>query len=151
MILDSLGRLDLYRGLPPRVVAALEFLGTRDPAILPLGRIEIDGDRLYALVQEYETKPPAPAAWEAHRRYIDVQFLAAGEERIGAADIGAMRLAQPYDETRDVAFFTGEGDFFTLTPGRFAVFVPHDVHLPGLAVVSPGRVRKIVVKAAVKP
>ena len=74
MIVDRLANLDLYRGLAPRWVKALEFLRDSDLLSLSLGRHDLDGDRLFALVQDYETKPTEQCRWEAHRRYCDIQF-----------------------------------------------------------------------------
>ena len=57
-----------------------------------------------------------------------------------------MQVDMPYDGTKDVAFFLGAGDWLTLTPGRFAIFFPQDVHLPCIQANAAQRVRKIVVK-----
>ena len=149
MIVDRLEHWSFYTGLPPRIVRALEFLRDTDLAALSLGRHALDGDRLFALVQEYTTKPPEACQWEAHRRYCDVQFVARGVERIGVANIGPMEVVTPYDADKDVAFFRGDGDFVTLPAGTFAIFAPHDVHRPGLTAGSPVSVLKIVLKAAV--
>ena len=149
MIVDRLNNLELYRGLAPRWVRALEFLRDADGMSLSLGRHELDGDRLFALVQEYSTKPADQCRWEAHQRYCDVQFLVRGQECIGVANIGEMRVEQPYDSERDVAFFAGEGDIITLRAGSFAIFSPEDVHRPCMVSGPSEPVRKIVVKAAV--
>ena len=52
-----------------------------------MGKIPIQGDQVFALVQDNTTKPRAQGTWEAHRKYIDVQFLTAGVEEIGYANI----------------------------------------------------------------
>ena len=149
MIVDQLENLNFYAGLPPRIVRALEFLRDTDLAALSLGRHELDGDWLFALVQEYATKPLEQCKWEAHRRYCDVQFVARGIERIGVANIDRMQVETPYDAEKDVSFFRGDGDFVTVPAGSFAIFAPPDVHMPCLAAGSPVSVLKIVLKAAV--
>jgi YhcH/YjgK/YiaL family protein len=148
MILDRLTNLEQYRGLPSRLMRALEFLRDAEVLSLSLGRHDLDGDRLFALVQEYETKPLTECRWEAHRRYCDVQYVARGAERIGVANIERMQVDQPYDADRDVAFFSGIGDFITLHSGCFAIFAPQDVHQPCAVRDQPETVRKIVIKAA---
>ena len=149
MIVDQLENLNFYAGLPPRIVRALEFLRDTDLAALSLGRHVLDGDWLFALVQEYATKPLEQCKWEAHRRYCDVQFVARGIERIGVANIDRMQVETPYDAEKDVSFFRGDGDFVTVPAGSFAIFAPPDVHMPCLAAGSPVSVLKIVLKAAV--
>lgn len=151
MIVDRLDKRGWYRGLPARLVRALDFLADPATALLPVGRHDLDGDNLFALIQEYDTRAADSCRWEAHRRYCDVQFVATGCERIGVAALAAMMVDMPHDEQRDVAFFHGAGDWITLPAGSFAMFFPHDVHRPCVQVDGgPQRVRKIVVKAAVE-
>jgi YhcH/YjgK/YiaL family protein len=149
MILDRIEAAGLYRNISPGIARALDFLREPATATLPEGRYELSNDRVFALVQHYETKLFDQCVWEAHRKYIDVQFIAAGVERMGSARIARMRETQPYDPERDFALFTGDGDFFTVEAGGLAIFFPHDVHMPQLATGAPARVRKIVVKVAV--
>lgn len=135
-------------GLSPRFHQALAMLAATDLEKLPLGRHDLDGDNLFVLVQEYTTKAESAGRWEAHQRYADIQLIVRGRERIGIAAIERMTVDVPYDATKDVALFTGEGDWLTMTPGRFAIFFPQDVHLPCIELGGGETVRKIVVKVA---
>ena len=149
MVIDTLAHRDAWRGLHPRLGEGLEFLRTADLAALPLGRHEIEGERLFAIVDEYVTRPPERCRLEAHRRYHDIQYLVSGRERIGYAPLERVRIVEPHDEARDVAFFDGEYDTLTLHPGTFAIFAPHDVHAPQMMIDRPEQVRKVVVKVEV--
>ncbi len=151
MILDRLTSADSYRSLAPRLWQGLEYLRNTDLQQLELGRHELDGDRLYLMVQEYATKLPTDCMYEAHRKYCDIQTLASGTEQIGWAHLAHMRESVVYQADRDVAFFEGQGDLFTLTPGMFAIFFPHDVHMPCVQAATAAEVKKIVVKVAVEP
>ena len=152
MILDVLENAGLYRDLPRPIAAALEFLRTADLAGLPIGKTVIDGQRLFALTQEYTPKPAAVLKFEAHRRYWDVQYVVSGVERMGWNTLARMTVSEPHDAERDVAFFRGEGDFFRVPAGAFAIFGPSDVHMPGVAEDSGAAgtiVRKVVLKVDV--
>lgn len=149
MILDRLSSAEFYRSLAPQLWQGLEFLRNTDLQQLELGRHDLDGDRLYAMVQEYATKLPADCMYEAHRKYCDIQTLASGTEQIGWAHLAHMRESVVYQADRDVAFFEGQGDLFTLTPGVFAIFFPHDVHMPCVQAATASEVKKIVVKVAI--
>ena len=149
MIVDTLNNSATYRGLPERFQRALEFLASQDLAALPLGRIDLEGDALFVLVQEYDTKRAEEGRWEAHRRYADIQLTPVGRERIGVARIEQMQVETPYDAQRDVGFFQGAGDWITLEPGRFAIFFPQDVHLPCIECAGAQRVRKVVAKVEI--
>jgi biofilm protein TabA len=150
MILDRIEHAAMYRGLEPILREALDYLSSTDFSQVPEGRHVLDGERLFALVQRYQTKAVSDALWEAHRRYIDVQYVVAGDEQIGYAPlVDGLTVTKPYDTQKDVIFFNVRGDRFELSAGTFAIFTPHDVHAPGLVsgVSQQGaEVRKVVVK-----
>ena len=149
MILDKFDNAHLYEHVHSLLPAAFEFLGAKATADLPSGRHELRGTQLFAIVQQYETKPREQGFWEAHRRYIDVQYVVEGAERMGYANLDRLAVRDPYDADRDLLVLDGDGDLFTVSAGHFAVFTPQDAHMPGLAVQGPAIVHKIVVKIAV--
>ena len=148
MILDTLENSARYESLNSRFAKALAYLRTVD-GTQPLGRFDLDGDHCFALVQTYETKLMEKAKFEAHRKYIDVQYIVSGIEKMGYAPIDHLQVVTPYDETKDAEMLKGTGDFLTAQPGMFLVFFPHDAHMPGLAADQPMKVKKVVVKIAV--
>jgi YhcH/YjgK/YiaL family protein len=111
---------------------------------------DIDGDTVFALVQRYDTKPREKGLWEAHRRYIDVQFVASGIESLGWAQLGNLTETQPYSAEKDCLLLAGSGDVVTARAGDFLVFFPEDAHMPCLAHDQPSPVLKVVVKVLVK-
>lgn len=148
MILDHLSRRDRFR-LGPRFDAAFEWLEKTDLACLSEGRIDIDGDRVFALVSDYETRPTAPL--EAHRRYADVQFVVIGEERLAWSPLVGLETSQAYLPERDIEFFDLGGAPLPLSEGWFCVLWPEDAHAPGLHPDNgQTRVRKVVVKVLVE-
>lgn len=146
MIIDHISNAAHYRGISDRISAALDYLAVTDFSRIEPGRIDIDGDNLYALVQEYDTKPIEQSLWETHERYIDVQFVAEGSELMGFADTSALTIERPYDEAKDGAKFTGEGNHLTFKQGWFTVFFAGEAHMPCVAIGQPARVKKVVVK-----
>jgi YhcH/YjgK/YiaL family protein len=146
MIVDRLGNRSVDAHVPPRVRQALEYLRSTKLGAVSLGRHDIDGDRLFALVQEYQTRLPGDCVWEAHRRYVDVQYIISGAERMGHASIADAVSRVAYDPEKDVALFEPGTRFVTLTAGMFAIFGPDDVHSPCVAAGEPQAVRKVVVK-----
>ena len=147
MILADLADADRYSQLHPDFAAAFAFLRRADFARLADGRHELAGDRLYAMVSRYRTRPaPGEMRWESHRDYIDIQYLAEGSESIGWSPLAELRAGEPYSAAKDVAFHAGAGEVITLRAGRFAVFFPEDAHAPGLAAGAPAGVVKVVVK-----
>lgn len=149
MIFDKLDRAELYFNTHSGIRAGLLYLRSCTYEGLEPGRHAIDGERLIAILQDYQTKIAANCVWESHRRYIDIQFVINGSERMGWSPIDQMRLQTPYDAVKEAAFYEGTGDFVTVSAGMFAIFFPSDVHKPSVALEKPENVRKIVLKVAV--
>ena len=86
MLYDSLKHIEFYKGIHPGVYRALEILRDTDFSQLEDKRYEVDGDNLFFFLQSYETKPDNDTP-EAHRKYIDIQFLVSGREKMGVAPL----------------------------------------------------------------
>jgi biofilm protein TabA len=145
------GSLGLDRVVRPWPAVQDILRRAADPALLqaPLGRHAIDGDRLFFVLNEYDTKPAAEGLPETHRQLCDVQVVLRGEERIGWAPLSAAWIPRgAYDPAGDLQLHEpGEGlSWLWATPGRFLLLAPTDVHQPGVAVGAPCRVRKLVGK-----
>lgn len=129
---------------------AIEYARTHDLSTLEPGRHEIDGDALFINLCAYETRAFEDCRFEAHRRYIDVQMVLSGAERIDVQPIGALD-AEPFDEGADNMFLDGHANAsVVMTPGMFVACFPDDGHKPGIAVrgvSSP--VKKAVFKVLV--
>lgn len=148
MITDNIKNAGLYAGLSERFHRAFAYLTETDLTTLPTGRTELDGRNLYVLIQEYSSKLPGAGKWEAHKRYIDIQYIISGAERIGYAILP--RLVQgAYDPVKDFVPLSGDGDWVTLGAGDFMVLWPNDGHMPGMAIDASTPVRKAVVKVAI--
>ena len=151
MILDTLPHASRYEALNSRFALAFAFLRTVD-GTQALGRHDLDGDQAFALVQTYATKPMAEAKFEAHRRYIDVQFLYQGCETVLWAPLDDMvEPIKLYDETKDAATWKlgPEATALRLCAGHFAILYPHDAHAPSIEWGRSEEVFKVVVKVAV--
>ena len=148
MILDQLENAAAYYALHPRLERGLRYLQTMDLEHLPPGRYDIAGDQVFALVQEYESKPKEEGFWEAHDKYIDIQYVVAGREHMGYAPTASLRETER-DAAIDLVKLEGEGRFLELAEGSFVVMAPQDAHMPGMAVEGPQLVKKVVVKVLV--
>ncbi len=148
MIIDQIINSHLYTSLYPGLKSAFDYILQTDLSSLAVGRVELDGKKLYAMVQQYNSKPVEQGLWEAHRRYIDLQMVQLGTEKIGYANIDKLTQGE-YDTAKDFLPLFGNGDFLTLHPGNFTLLLPQDAHMPGIAINSPVLVRKIVFKISI--
>jgi len=130
---------------------AFIFLKENDLAKLELKRYDIDGNNLYAPVSEYLTKNEVDARYEAHKAFIDIQYVVSGRELIGIAPLSDTKdILEQYDPARDIMFMTvNEIKNVPATPDNFFIFFPGDVHRPGLKDGENSPVRKIVVKVKI--
>ncbi|MEI6083775.1 MAG: YhcH/YjgK/YiaL family protein [Verrucomicrobiota bacterium] len=148
MILDELTEWRRYAGLLPGLDKAFEFLEKFD-LTRPDGRYELDGDRVYCLVQRYKTKPVDQGVYEAHRKYTDLQFIVAGRETILWAPLTALETVRtPYVDDKDYALYESipGSTPLRLSAGQFAILFPADGHAPCLELDGPCDVIKVVVK-----
>ena len=151
MIHDTLQNSARYEVLSPRFARAFAYLRGVD-GTQALGRHELDGDNVFALVQKYSTKPVEAALFEAHRKYIDVQFVQSGRETILWAPLATMREETlAYDEKKDVALWKLVPDVTPvhLSAGHFVILFPEDAHAPTVVWETPTEVFKVVVKVKV--
>lgn len=149
MIFDHILHGDHYQSMHPLFEKCFRFLLDPASAKLAEGRYDIDGDNAFALVQAYHTKPENEGKWEAHRKYIDIQYMLEGTECMGITPLEHVSVSQEYSEENDYALFEGQGEKITVSAGFFTVFYPHDVHMPGLQVKVPQPIRKIVIKVKI--
>jgi YhcH/YjgK/YiaL family protein len=149
MILDYLKNASLYSYANVRIEKAFQFLRDTDFTEMNLGKYNIDGDKLYAIVNEYETKQLSDGKLEAHRRYIDIHYILSGSEYIATTFLTDQVPTKDYDEQDDYMLFSCASTPQLLKPGMFALLYPHDIHMPGVHVTEKTFVRKVVVKVMV--
>lgn len=137
--------------LPDAIEKALDFLRTTDFRTLNPGVVEIDGKNIFAQIIDLTTRSAAENRPEVHRRYLDIQFLAWGEEKIGVAiDTGNNQISESLLEQRDIIFYhDSEHESFFEMVREATLFFPQDVHRPGCNKTVATPIRKIVVKVAI--
>ena len=145
MIIDDLQNASQYYGLGPSFERGLRWLADNDLARLPVERYDIAGDTVFAMVQEYDSKPKSEGFWEAHRKYADIQLVVSGAEHMGYAPVPKL-AAGDYDAERDFLPLEGEGLFVDMAAGTFMILLPQDAHMPGMAIDTPVPMKKVVVK-----
>lgn len=148
MILDNIEQLRLYEAAGYDGAAVEAFIERARREQLPEGRYELDGDKLFAMIQEYETKDREECLYESHRLYGDIQYLVSGQEMIYAASVKGLKLVEDRTPDSDILFYAGEKEeaALMLKPGMFAIFLPQDGHMPCCRCDGAQSVRKIVFK-----
>jgi YhcH/YjgK/YiaL family protein len=159
MIYDRFDLIDRYALLIPGLPGVLTALRMRGPLdVLPAGRQTLLPGKADLIIDRYTPSPDRPVVWETHRRFADIQLVLAGEERFGWLPASAAPPEKDaYDAERDACFYQPPSPmhapppcYLPLRVGDFAVFLPEDVHAPGLVpkgqAVTAAEVTKAVVK-----
>jgi biofilm protein TabA len=129
---------------------AFTFLNN-DLTKMEVKRYDLDGNNVYAPISEYTSKNEEDARFEAHQKYIDIQYVINGQELIGLAPLSAKKdVLVEYKPENDIEYFTVE-KFTSLKadPGRFFIFFPDEAHRPGVKDGENSPVRKVVVKVKI--
>src|SRR5262245_57743243 len=105
MIFDDLKFADRYAALHPGFAAGIAALRRPDLASLEVGRHVLDGDRLSVIIGRDAGRGHSGARLEAHRRYIDIQYVISGREEIGWRPTAeCSRISEAYSDERDILF-----------------------------------------------
>lgn len=145
MILDSLSQADRYIDLHPLFRQAFAFLQSDQVGKVPVGRTDLDGDKLYVAKSKGPMRGREQSPLESHRKYIDIQYSIEGTDEIGWRPRGACeQVKTPYSEEKEVGFFSdAPWCWITVPPGHFVIFFPEDAHAP---LAGKGDLTKAVVK-----
>ncbi len=147
MILDTLENADLYKNLDANLTLGLEYLKKTDFSKLEMGKYEIKGNEVFAILQAYNTKAEADCKLEAHKKYVDIQYMVSGKEIMGVVPFDNQKITKDLPDN-DVTFFEGTGEPILVNEGSFTVFFQTDVHAPGIKVTTSEKIIKVVVKVA---
>jgi biofilm protein TabA len=135
------------------IATGLKYLQTLGEKPLPTKpeeeaiRIEIKGDKIFALHQSYTTKAITEGRFEAHKRFIDLQYIIKGTELIRIAPLKEGQITLPYNKEKDIEFYQlHEGTNLLMKPGMVAILYPDDLHAPCLTKDKPALVHKVVIK-----
>lgn len=145
MILDSLSNAEKYYELHPLFKDAFDYIKSTNFEDASLGKMELKGDDLFAIISDSDMRTQAEAPLEVHNEYIDIQLPVSCTEVFGwKSRAELVQEDEVFDPKRDIQFFKDEyTSLISVAPGNFVVFFPQDGHAP---CIGNGTVRKVVIK-----
>ena len=148
MIADKITNIEKYLVLKPYAESIWDFIKRDEQENLKDGRYELDGDRVFALVQSYYTKDISEGQVEAHQLYADLQYIVKGEEYIYWSLLDELELKEDRHPQADIAFYDGKSvkDRNLLKEEMFGFYFPTDGHMPCISVKESLPMKKIVFK-----
>lgn len=135
--------------LPAALVRGIEALSQMNPSTTDAGRYEVEGGKLFVLIQDVNSRTFAESRPEAHNRFADVQIPLSASERYGFSfPETALACIEDRLESNDVAYYARPSRefFMDIDPGAYVVFLPRELHRPCLTIKDKTRIRKAVIK-----
>lgn len=146
MIYGNLQTAQTYSFLEEAIQACFQYAKEHDLAEYEKGSYEIDEDRLFVNIVEYETTTEDKRFFEAHREYLDLHLMLRGEEKIGVNFIHNLEQGE-YKKDEDYLAITGKvKTLVTLTEEDFLICYPEDGHMTALQVTEPRKIKKAIFK-----
>jgi biofilm protein TabA len=128
---------------------AFDFLRQTNLDTISPGKYPIVGDSVFVSITFNPTKEIEKSKWEFHKKYIDLQMVISGKEKMGVVDFSKTSILDPYNETKDIGFAAyDQGDYYVAEAGVFFLFFPGQAHRPSLKVEGCDKDKKIVIKIA---
>jgi biofilm protein TabA len=122
------------------------YLKSTDLEALPVGKYAVEGTGATVAVTDNPTKEYDKTVWESHRKFIDLQYVSQGAEKMAEAPVAGAKITEPYNDAKDVAHYEIEGTQYEARPGTFFLFFPTDAHRVNIKVDGVEHDKKIVIK-----
>jgi len=146
MICDNIKNINRYYDVDNSLKTALNKI--KECSSNSIGKYEIDGKNLFLNISSYETSEKEEYIFENHKKYIDVQYILSGEEKILVRENDDSFLYQKYDEEIEAEFYKFSFGYteIILSEGDFLILFPGETHSVGFCIDKPKVVKKIVAK-----
>ena len=139
----DIGRYALVIPGLEEAVAAVAALDSYEPRTVQLS----DANKI--LVQQGTTKAADGQLLEAHREFLDIQYIVRGGETVGWAPLDTLTLSGEFNTVKDKGMYAGHCDFMDIAQGYCYVVFPEDAHMPGSHLEAPQDYTKLVIKLKV--
>lgn len=146
MIICQYKDLKRYVGVIPgleEALAAVDSGKAEEIGVLPLS----GGNRIVTSVGQ--TTPLEGRKCEAHRQYLDLQYIVEGEETMGWAPLDKLASSGEFNTEGDIGMYEGSVDYCRITAGNCYVVFPEDGHMPAVHLDEPHTFKKMVMKLKV--
>jgi biofilm protein TabA len=153
MVFDSLKNAESYYGLGKGIEKALKYFECYDSSQHDNSVVELDGKNVYVVRNTYTTAPSENPLFEAHREYIDVMYVAEGEEAFYYKPLEeVINITREYDSSIEACLGKIDEDACVVRfpAGFIAIFMPQDAHCAGQLWNESSNVKKLIAKVRVE-
>lgn len=146
MIIAERSDFRKYASVNPHFAKVCDFLENTDFATVEDGRVDIDGDNVFANFMTYEADGVPGQQFETHKKYLDIHLVVSNTEEMAVSAAVDSTLKVDFDVQQDIGFYDSEVyQMVTLTESNLLVTFEEDFHQPKIR-VNDEPVRKLVIK-----
>lgn len=149
MIFGNITQLSDYGFLDNQIKECFEYAKQHDLLQYEKGRHEIDGDRLFVNIAEYETTTAENRFWEAHKNYLDLHLMLDGQEQIDLNFIENMEVKEFVEKDDFLPLEGGKNADVIMRNGDFLICYPGDGHRTAVVVDGPEKIKKAIFKVRI--
>lgn len=135
-----------YLGSVPGLQEAMDVVNSK--TFWEVGTTQLSGGNRI-MVMEGTTRSADGALFEAHRKFLDIQYILEGQEYVGWAPLEQTVLEGEFSEEKDIGMYSGKADFLRIAAGNCYVVFPEDAHAPTCHLDAPNAYKKMVIKLKV--
>jgi len=126
------------------------WLKENDPETVAVGKYVLDSANVtFTVTEGPSVRAFEKTKWEAHQKFVDLQYIAKGKEKMGIGPMSKAKVLTPFDEKKDIGFYEledADSKYIVAEPGTFLLFFPSDAHRPNIQIEGCDAVKKIVFK-----
>lgn len=152
MIYGNINYLADESHYPKKIYEVLKMMRGYNFAEMEDQKITVEGEDIFFILTHSDTEPVEDRKPETHKKYLDIQLLLEGKEKIGCAVLNENAVSENgYDAEAEVEFYSSieNETLVALEPGDFLVLFPEDIHKPLCAFDKPMTIRKVIAKVNV--
>lgn len=146
MVFDSLDQLEAYIPVLPALRVVADVMDHDDVYDKECGTYGTYDDKVSYTVSEYRTSVGG-RQFEFHKGHSCVQIVLKGQELMSTTWRELKSQCDNFNEASDIGFTDAEPvTVLQATQGRFALFLPGELHKTGVAFGEPSIVKKVTFK-----
>ncbi len=117
-----------YACLHPLFARVFDFIVSSDWENMKYGRYPVTGTDAYINFSK-NGQLPDNSVFEAHKKYIDIQYIVSGDEEIKYCPLRNGKIEEPYSEEKDYCLLkSSEYTTLVLNRDEWCIFFPEDAH-----------------------
>ncbi|MCC4085369.1 YhcH/YjgK/YiaL family protein [Enterococcus faecalis] len=146
MIITERSDFRKYASINPYFSKVCDFLENTDLKNLEDGKIDIDGDNVFANCMTYVADGIQGQQFETHKKYLDIHLVILNTEAMAVSSLSNSKLKVEFDAQKDIGFYdSNEYQMVILTESNLLVTFEEDLHQPKVR-INDYPVKKLVIK-----